>query len=152
MRCASRRKPQRPEEPDEQAGAGLLQVAGQEEHSGEEGRERGEGEGGGGSVVPPVVEPACDKEVADPQAEREQAPAGPVAGRHPGPKAGVDPPQRVDGGDVAADDGGHVAGADLLPADQRDLRGLDHGIGRLDHGDQALGLDHSQRLSHSSLA
>ena len=55
---------------------------------------------------------------------------------------------RLHGRDVAAHDGGDVAGADLLPADQRDLRGLDHGVGRLDHGDQPLGLDHSQRLSH----
>jgi hypothetical protein len=43
---------------------------------------------------------------------------------------------------------GHVAGADLLPADQRDLRGLDHGVGRLDHRDQTLGLDHPERLTH----
>ena len=56
---------------------------------------------------------------------------------------------RLDRRDVAAHDGGHVPGADLFPADQRDLRRLDHGIGRLDHGDQPLGLDHSQRLSHS---
>ena len=57
--------------------------------------------------------------------------------------------RRLHGRDVAAHDGRDVAGADLLPADQRDLGGLDHGVGRLDHGDQALGFDHSQRLSHS---
>ena len=58
---------------------------------------------------------------------------------------------RLDGRDVAAHDGGHIAGADLLPADQRDLRGLDHGVGRLDHRDQALGFDHPQRLTHHCL-
>ena len=53
-----------------------------------------------------------------------------------------------DGRDIAAHDGGHIAGADLFPADQRDLRGLDHGVGRFDHRDQPLRLDHSQRLTH----
>ena len=55
------------------------------------------------------------------------------------------------GRDVAAHDGGHVAGADLLPADQRDLGGLDHGVGRLDHRDQPFGFDHPERLTHSGL-
>ena len=53
--------------------------------------------------------------------------------------------------DVAAHDRGHVAGADLLPADQRDLRRLDHRVGRLDHRDQALGFDHPERLTHYCL-
>ena len=53
--------------------------------------------------------------------------------------------------DVAAHDGGHVAGADLLPADQRDLRRLDHGVGGLDHRDQALCFDHPERLTHCCL-
>ena len=55
------------------------------------------------------------------------------------------------GRDVAADDRGHVAGADFLPADQRDLRGLHHRVGRLDHRDQALRFNHPKRLTHYSL-
>ena len=55
------------------------------------------------------------------------------------------------GRDVAAHDRGHVAGADLLPADQRDLGGLHHRVGRLDHRDQALGFDHPERLTHCCL-
>src|SRR3954453_3022078 len=47
--------------------------------------------------------------------------------------------------DVAANNRGHVAGANLLPADQRDLRGLHHGVSRFNHGDEALGFDHPQR-------
>src|SRR6478672_3175280 len=53
-------------------------------------------------------------------------------------------------GHVAAHDRGHVTGTDLFPADQRDLGGLDHGVSRLNHGDQPLGLDHAQRLTHRS--
>jgi hypothetical protein len=44
--------------------------------------------------------------------------------------------------DVAAHDRRDVAGADLLPADERHLGGLDHRIGGLDHRDQPLGFDH----------
>src|SRR5687768_16817525 len=54
------------------------------------------------------------------------------------------------GGDVAADDGSHVASADLLPPDESDLRRLDHGVSRLNHRDQALRLDHPERLTHRS--
>ena len=54
-------------------------------------------------------------------------------------------------GDIAAHDGGDVAGADLLPADQRNLRGLHHGVGRLNHRDEALGLDHPECFTHSRL-
>ena len=49
----------------------------------------------------------------------------------------------LDRRDVAAHDGGHVAGADFFPADQRDLRRLDHRVGRFDHRDQTLGFDHA---------
>src|SRR5262249_61675890 len=55
------------------------------------------------------------------------------------------------GGDVAADDGGHVAGADLLPPDEGDLRGFHHRIGGLNHRDQPLGFDHPERLTHYRL-
>src|SRR5688572_3210819 len=64
-------------------------------------------------------------------------------------RAGVG--RRLDRRDIAADDCRYVAGPDLLPADQRDLGGLDHRVGRLDHGNQPLGLDHSQRLTHRIL-
>jgi hypothetical protein len=56
---------------------------------------------------------------------------------------------RVGGGlhrtDVAADHDRHVAAADLLLADQRDVRCLDHCVGRLDRADQAPRLDHAER-------
>src|SRR5690242_422408 len=56
--------------------------------------------------------------------------------------------RRLHGRDVAADDRGDVAAAGLLVADELDLRGLDHGIGGLDHADEALHFDHSKRISH----
>ena len=46
------------------------------------------------------------------------------------------------------DDGGHIAGADLLPPDQSHLGRLDHGIRRFDHRDEALGLDHAECFTH----
>ena len=57
----------------------------------------------------------------------------------------------LDRGDVAAHDGGHVAGADLLPADERHLGGLDHGVRRFDHRDETLGLDHPECFTHLRL-
>src|SRR5262249_49878691 len=50
--------------------------------------------------------------------------------------------------DVAADDGGHVAAADLLVPDQLDAGRLHHRVRGFDHTDEALGLDHSQCISH----
>jgi hypothetical protein len=58
---------------------------------------------------------------------------------------------RLHGRHIAAHDGSHVAGADLLPADQRDLRRLDHGVGGFDHRDQSFCFDHPERLTHLSL-
>ena len=55
---------------------------------------------------------------------------------------------RLHRGDVATHDGRHVARADLLPADQRHLGGLHHGVGRFDHRDQPLGLDHAECFTH----
>jgi hypothetical protein len=56
--------------------------------------------------------------------------------------------RRLHGRDVAAHDRGHVAPAGLLVADELDLRGLDHGVGGLDHTDKAFHFDHSERVSH----
>ena len=50
--------------------------------------------------------------------------------------------------DVAAHHHGDVARADVFLADQDDVGGLDHGVGRLDRADQPLGFDHSQRFEH----
>jgi hypothetical protein len=58
-----------------------------------------------------------------------------------GGRAGIG--RGLDRGHVAAHDGRHVAGADLLPPHEADLRGFDHGIGGLDHRHQPFGLDHS---------
>src|SRR5215468_6597421 len=49
--------------------------------------------------------------------------------------------RRLDRGDVAAHDRGHVATAGLLVPDELDLGGLDHRVG---------GLDHAKRVSHAS--
>ena len=49
----------------------------------------------------------------------------------------------ANGRHIAAHHGGHVAGSDLLPADQVHLGGLHHGVGGLDHGHQAACFDHS---------
>src|SRR5688572_23475075 len=58
----------------------------------------------------------------------------------------------LDGGDVAAHDGGDVPAADLLVPDELHARGLHHRVRGLDHPDEALGLDHSQRVSHCSVS
>jgi hypothetical protein len=46
-------------------------------------------------------------------------------------------------GDIAANDGRHKTGADLLIADELNVRGLYHCVGCLDHRDEAFALDHS---------
>src|SRR5215468_8180576 len=58
--------------------------------------------------------------------------------------------RRLDRGDVAAHDRGHVAAAGLLVPDELDLGGLDHRVGGLDHADKTFDLDHSKRVSHAS--
>ena len=47
---------------------------------------------------------------------------------------------------------GHVAGADVLLADEDDVGRLDHGVRGLDGADEALGLDHSQRVHGAMVA
>ena len=44
---------------------------------------------------------------------------------------------------VAAHHHGDVAGADVFLADQDDVRGLDHGVGRFDRADEPLCFDHA---------
>src|SRR5215831_15363467 len=51
---------------------------------------------------------------------------------------------RLDCGHVAANYRCDKAGSNLFVADQRDIGGLDHRVGRLDHRDQSFGLDHSE--------
>ena len=62
---------------------------------------------------------------------------------------------RVGGGldrsDVATDDRGDEAGIDFLPANEHDVRGLDHGVGGLDHADQAAGFDHAECVAEFAL-
>src|SRR5579871_1359146 len=55
----------------------------------------------------------------------------------------VGPRDYVDGNQLAYTAGGGGAGADLLPAHERHLRGLYHSIGGFNHGYQAACLDHS---------
>src|SRR5262245_36492714 len=55
------------------------------------------------------------------------------------------------GRDGAAGDGGHVPGANLIPADKRHFGGLHPGIRRFDHRDEPLGFDHPERFTHSNL-
>ena len=55
------------------------------------------------------------------------------------------------GADVAADDRGDQAGIDLLPADEDDVRGLHHRVGRFDHADQAARFDHAERVAEQVL-
>ena len=49
--------------------------------------------------------------------------------------------------DVAAHDRGHEAGVDFLPADEHDVRGLDHRVGGFDHADEPARLDHAERVA-----
>ena len=55
---------------------------------------------------------------------------------------------RLHRSDVAAHDGRHQPGIDLLPADEHDVGGLDHRVGRFDHADQPARLDHAQRIAN----
>jgi len=48
--------------------------------------------------------------------------------------------------DIAPDDRGHETRIHFLPADEHHIRGLQHGVGGLDHPDKAAGLDHSERV------
>jgi hypothetical protein len=55
--------------------------------------------------------------------------------------------RRLHRSDVAADDRGDEAGVDLLPADEDDVGGLHHRVGRFDHADEAARLDHAERVA-----
>ena len=59
--------------------------------------------------------------------------------------AGLD--GRADAADVAPDQRGDEAAADLHAAGQVDVGRLEHRVGRLDHADQALGLDQAEGLA-----
>ena len=48
--------------------------------------------------------------------------------------------------DVAVDDDGDQAVADLLAADDGDVRRLDHGVGGCERRDKTLGFDHADAL------
>ena len=66
----------------------------------------------------------------------------------------ANPPGRVGAGIGRGLDRRHVAGherrdhaaADLVPAQELDVGSLQHRIGSLEQGDEALGLDHAQRF------
>jgi hypothetical protein len=49
--------------------------------------------------------------------------------------------------DIAAHNGRHEARVDLLPADEHDIRGFAHRVGRLDHPDEAACFDHAERVA-----
>ena len=51
------------------------------------------------------------------------------------------------GTDVTADDRGDQAGIHFLPADEHDVGGLHHRVGRFDHADETAGLDHPERVA-----
>src|SRR5436305_1067290 len=51
-----------------------------------------------------------------------------------------------------ADDRGHVATAGLLVSHELDLGSFHHRIGRFDHADEAFDFDHSECVSHDSIA
>ena len=46
-------------------------------------------------------------------------------------------------GDVATNNGRYKTGTDLFISDELHIRSFDHRVGCLDHGDEALALDHS---------
>ena len=70
---------------------------------------------------------------------------------HPPGRRGAGIGRRLDGRDVAANDRRHVPGADLFPADQRDLRRLHHRVSGFDHRHEPFRFNHAERLTHSSL-
>src|SRR5436309_10580332 len=58
--------------------------------------------------------------------------------------------RRLHRADIAPNEDGDIARADILFADQHDVGGLHHRVGCLDRPDEPLRLDHSQRfLGHS---
>jgi hypothetical protein len=51
---------------------------------------------------------------------------------------------RLNGADIATDEDGHIARADILLTDQLNICGFDHCVGGFHRTDESLGLDHSQ--------
>src|SRR4029079_2515502 len=51
------------------------------------------------------------------------------------------------GGDVAANDRSDQTGVDFLPADEQDVRRLDHRVGGFDHAHESAGLDEAERFA-----
>jgi hypothetical protein len=51
---------------------------------------------------------------------------------------------RLHGADVTAGQHRHVAGPDVLLADQDDVGRLDHGVGGLDRADEPAGFNHAE--------
>ena len=49
-------------------------------------------------------------------------------------------------GDVAGDERRDQPAADLVPADELDVGGFQHRVGRFDQGDEALRFDHAERF------
>jgi len=54
--------------------------------------------------------------------------------------------RRLHRSDIAAYDGRHESGIDLLPADEHHIGGLDHGVSGFDHADEPPRFDHAERL------
>ena len=59
--------------------------------------------------------------------------------------------RRLDRSDVAAHDRGDQPGIDLLPADEHDVGGLQHRVGRFDHAHQPAGFDHAEGVADLAL-
>ena len=57
----------------------------------------------------------------------------------------------LDRSDVTPDQRRHQARVDLLPADEDDIRGLQHGVRGFNHADQATSLDHAKRVADFSI-
>lgn len=50
----------------------------------------------------------------------------------------------LDRADIAANQHGNVAVEQIFPAHKNDVRGLDHGVGRLDSADKTARFNHSE--------
>ena len=66
--------------------------------------------------------------------------ADPAGRRRPRIRGGFD------GADITAYEHRNVAGTDVFRSDERDVRGFDHRVGRLDRPDEPERLDHSERV------
>ena len=57
----------------------------------------------------------------------------------------------LDGADVAADQRGNEPGINLLPTYEHDIGGFQHRVRGFNHADEALGLDHAERITYMCL-